>query len=73
MGLLDALDGAKLAIVDPEQRVVYAWFGGSGVNIYDEDGREVNYFTVGGVSKVTATNARAAIARMMAYHRSEEE
>jgi hypothetical protein len=66
VALIDEIDGALLAIVDGNQRLVYAWFGGSGVNVYDEDGREVHYFTVGGVSRVTAANVRSAIKRMIA-------
>ncbi len=72
MSLLDSLDGALVTVVDPSQRVVYAWFGGAGVNIYDEDGHEVHYFTMGGSSRVTAASARAAIARMIVYHNSAE-
>jgi hypothetical protein len=66
VALIDQIDGALLAIVDGNQRLVYAWFGGAGVNVYDEDGREVHYFTVGGVSRVTAANVRSAIKRMIA-------
>ena len=73
MSLLDAIDGASLVVVDPDQQLAYAWFGGAGVNVYDDDGNEVHYFTIGGVSKVTASNARAAIARMIEYSRSETE
>ena len=65
MALIDQIDGALLAIVDGNERLVYAWFGGAGVNVYDEDGREVHYFTVGGVSRVTAANVRSAIKRMI--------
>jgi hypothetical protein len=43
------------------------------VNVYDEDGNEVHYFTIGGVSKVTASSARAAIARMIEHSHSEAE
>jgi hypothetical protein len=66
MALIDQIDGAMLAIVDPDQRLVYAWFGGAGVNVYDEDGRELHYFTVGGVSRVSAASVRSAINRMIA-------
>jgi hypothetical protein len=73
MSLLDAIDGASLVIVDPDQQLAYAWFGGAGVNVYDNAGNEVHYFTIGGVSKVTASSARAAIARMIEYSRSETD
>jgi hypothetical protein len=69
MGLLDELEGVQLTVVDTDSRLVYAWFGGAGVNIYDEDGVEVDYFTVGGSGKFTPAKVRAAIDRMIAYHR----
>ena len=69
MALIDQIDfGALLAIVDPDQRLVYAWFGGAGVNVYDEQGGEVRHFTsyrrrrVG----VSAASVRSAIKRMIA-------
>ncbi len=64
MSLLDALFGARLTVVDDEQRVVFAWFGGHGVNVYDERGTEVHYFTIGGAERVTPTVVRAAIERV---------
>lgn len=73
MSLLDAIDGASLTIVDADQRLVYAWFGGAGVNIYDDEGHEQHYFTIGGVSKVTAATARAAILRMIEHQHAEAE
>jgi hypothetical protein len=64
VSLLDALTGARLTVVDEDQRVVFAWFGGHGVNVYDEDGTEVHYFTIGGADRVTPTVVRAAIERV---------
>jgi hypothetical protein len=69
MSLLDELEGAQLTVVDAEHRVIYAWFGGAGVNVYDEDGSEVDYFTIGGATALTPAKVRAAIDRMIAYHR----
>ncbi len=70
MSLIDSLNGAKLAVVDSSRRLVYAWFGGAGVNIYDEDGSEVDYFTIGGdTTNLTCNRVRYAIARMMDYKR----
>jgi hypothetical protein len=66
MSLLDAIADAELTVVDEEQRVVFAWFGGAGVNVYDEDGEEVYYFTIGGASKLSPITVRAAIRRVMA-------
>jgi len=66
MSLLDAIAGAELTVVDEDHRLVFAWFGGSGVNVYDDDGNEVYYFTMGGTSKLSPTAVRAAIKRVMA-------
>lgn len=66
MSLLDQIDGASLVVIDPDQRLAYAWFGGTGVNVYDEEGNEVHYFTIGGTSKVTAATVRAAVRRVIA-------
>lgn len=71
MSLLDELDGAQLTVVDTENRVIYAWFGGAGVNIYDESGVEVDYFTIENSGKLTPALVRAAIDRVMSY-RDEE-
>jgi hypothetical protein len=66
VALLDALAGAELIVVDEDTRLVYAWFGGAGVNVYDEDGRELHYFTVGTGNgrKPTLAMVRAAIERV---------
>jgi hypothetical protein len=68
MSLLDALSGAEVLVVDEDQRLAYAWFGGMGVNVYDETGREVHYFTVGTPDgrKPTPKMVRAAIERVRA-------
>jgi hypothetical protein len=63
MSLLRSLEGAELIVVDED--VVYAWFGGSGVNVYNEDGEEVDYFTISSRSGRPTPNAvRAAIERV---------
>jgi len=66
MALLDSIVDAQLIVVDEEHRVVFSWFGSSGVNIYDEDGREVDYFTIftGKSAKPTPRAVRAAIERV---------
>lgn len=73
MSLLDAIDGAELAIVEPEYRLVFAWFGGHGVNIYREDGVEVDYFTMGGARKPTPAAVRTAIREHIAEMMSEAD
>jgi hypothetical protein len=71
MTLLDELAGAQLTVVDTENRIVYAWFGGSGVNIYDESGVEVDYFTMESGTKLTPVKVRAAMERVMASRDDE--
>jgi hypothetical protein len=67
MRLIDQLDGAELVVLDEDRRLLYAWFGGAGVNVYDEDGNEVHYFTIGtSAPRVSPAVARAAIARVRA-------
>jgi len=67
MSLADQLDGAELVVLDDERRLLYAWFGGTGVSVYDEDGTELHYFTIGTSSpRVSTAMARAAIARVRA-------
>jgi hypothetical protein len=67
VSLLDQLVDARLIVVDEEHRLVYAWFGGAGVNVYDEHGNEVHYFTVGGTSsRLTPSTVRSAIERVRA-------
>ncbi len=48
-------------------------FGGSGVNIYDEEGTEVNYFTIGGPTKLTERIVRRAIASVIAEDREQSD
>jgi hypothetical protein len=73
VSLLDVIAGSEVAVVDVENRLLYAWFGhGAGVNIYDEDGNEVDYFTVGGDAKPTERNVRRAIASVIADRERED-
>jgi hypothetical protein len=73
MSLLDQLDGAELVVLDEERRLLYAWFGGTGVNVYDEEGNEVHYFTIGtSAPRVSPALARAAIARVRAGEHTTE-
>ena len=68
MSLLDSLAGAELLVVDEDNRLVYAWFGGAGVNVYDEHGNEIHYFTIGSGSgrNPTPSMVRAAIKEVRA-------
>ena len=65
MALLDSIVDAVITVIDEEHRLAFSWFGGAGVNVYDEDGREVHYFTIWtkGGGKPTPRAVRAAIER----------
>lgn len=72
MSLLRSLEGAELIVVDDD--VVYAWFGGSGVNVYNEEGEEVDFFSIssrGG--RPTPSAVRAAIERMRDERRGDDD
>jgi len=75
MALLDSIVDAQLTVVDEEHRVVFSWFGGSGVNVYDEDGREVDYFSIatGRSGKLTPKAVRAAIERVRRAANDDDE
>jgi hypothetical protein len=45
-----ALDGARLVKYDTAG-LLYAWFGGHGVHVYDASGTEVDYWTCGDFAK----------------------
>ena len=73
MSLINAIDGAQLTIADEDMQLVFAWFGGAGVNVYDEDGREVHYFSIGSSGRITPAIVRAAIARVRSSMRDETQ
>jgi hypothetical protein len=63
MSLLRSLEGAELIVVDDE--LVYAWFGGNGVNVYNEAGDEVDYFSISSrTGRLSPSAVRAAIERV---------
>jgi hypothetical protein len=65
MSLLDQISGATMVVVDEERRLAYVWHGGHGVNVIDESGEEIDYFTIGGASRPTPAKVRAAIDQMI--------
>jgi hypothetical protein len=74
MSLLDELEDARVTVVEPSERVIYAWFGGGGVNVYSEDGAELDYFTIGTrAQKLTHNIVRKAIERFIRYKRERDE
>ena len=73
MSLLEGIAGAKVVVVDVERRVVYAWFGGAGVNVYDEDGNEVHYFTIGADAPLTREIVERSIRGAIAAEDADDE
>lgn len=63
MSLWRALNGAELVIGDEDLGLVFIWYGGAQVNIYDERFREVDMFSMGEAfnRKLTPRQVRAAI------------
>jgi len=53
--LMAELDGARLVKYDADCDLLYAWFGGHGVHVYDESGTEVDYWTCGDFSQNSAS------------------
>jgi hypothetical protein len=51
VSLLDRLEDVRIVVVDRGRRILFAWFGGHGVHIFDQHGREVDLFTVGDFAK----------------------
>lgn len=59
--LFSAIADATLTIVDEKRRVVFAWFGGDHVRVFDADGDEVHRFKVRDTSDAAI---RAAVERV---------
>ena len=59
--LLTAIADAELTIVDEKRRLVFAWFGGEHVHVFDADGDQVHRFTVRDTSEASI---RAAVDRV---------
>jgi hypothetical protein len=55
--LMAELDDARLVKFDPDEDLLFAWFGGHGVHVYDETGTEVDYWTCGDFSQNSASEA----------------
>lgn len=47
MTLAEQLDGARIIKQDALRGYVLAWFGGHGIHVYDELGRDVAFWNVG--------------------------
>ena len=48
MTLMEELSGARMVQHDSMRGFVLAWFGGQGIHAYDDDGREISYWMLGG-------------------------
>jgi hypothetical protein len=54
MSLATTLNGARFVRHDPDTCVVFAWFGGHGVNVYSDDGQELDHWNVGNLAQEAA-------------------
>jgi hypothetical protein len=45
--LFDALDGARLVLVDRKRQYFLVWHGGHTINVYDTTGQNVSVWTTG--------------------------
>jgi len=50
----EQLDGAKYVKHDPNGGFIYAWYGGHQINIFTEDGQEIDVFNVGDFAEDSA-------------------
>lgn len=55
MKALAAIDQSLWVEVDEEMGLVFSWQGGHGVHVYNEDGKEIDYWSVGDFAKDAAT------------------
>ena len=46
MSLLSDLDDAELVVADEDLGVMFVWFGGPGVRIFNERGDIIDYFSI---------------------------
>lgn len=69
MSLLDELINVQLVVIDDDLRLAFCWFGGHAINVYAEDGTEVDYVTIDTVKRPTPQQVRAAIARIRKHYR----
>ena len=73
--LMESLSGAEYVEHAPEQGLAYVWFGGSMINIYTEDGQEVDVWTMGGIdpdTKPTKEDVKNSIQNHKEYMAEQE-
>ncbi|BCV23259.1 hypothetical protein [Gelria sp. Kuro-4] len=58
--LCKELDGAKFVRFVEELGLLFVWNGGHGVHVYDMQGKEVDYYTVGDCANNEATYEEVA-------------
>ena len=46
MTLREQVDGARLVMAYNDAGLTLAWHGGTGIRVYNDDGEEVDYFSV---------------------------
>ena len=64
MSLLHELDGAELVVADEDLDLMFVWYGSAGVQILNERGDVVDYFSISGAfsRKLTVPEVRKIIA-----------
>jgi hypothetical protein len=75
MSLLSDLDDAELVVSDEDLGVMFVWFGGPGVRIFNERGDVIDYFSISSAfaRKLTVPEVRKVIAAYRDEMMSEDE
>ena len=71
MSCVESFDGALMVAVDKERELAFAWFGGHGIHVYNDEGEEVHYFTMG-AEHLDAETAEASARALIATWDEEE-
>jgi len=73
--LYDALDGARLVVVDEDRGVIAVWHGGATINLYNEALEAVDCYTMGRGGEAegrTASEVQADIIEWLAAQDEED-
>lgn len=67
MTLGERLDGVRILMRDVRNELNFAWFGGHGVHVYDDDGHEVDFWNTGDFARNDAStrDIRASMRRRL--------
>lgn len=73
--LYDALDGARLVVVEEDRGVIAVWHGGATINLYNEALAAIDCYTMGrggGADGWTADEVQADILEWLAAQDEED-